>query len=111
MDTDPWDSMFRQLEHAHIELARQFDPDNRITEGLREVRAGLRTEVERLGQEHWEQAPEPGEWSMRQMLEHVLTHDQRWEEAHRKGVAHYVDHGRLHVEQGAKICRAVLNGE
>ncbi len=106
----PWADLFRQLEHAHTDLARQFDTGISIVDGLRQVRAALQAETIRIGADLWEREPEPGEWSMRQMLEHVVAHDHKWDEVRSKGVAHYVDHGRLHMEQAAKIRQTVREG-
>ncbi|MBI2906948.1 MAG: hypothetical protein HYX92_04765 [Chloroflexi bacterium] len=103
----PWTELFRHLDEAHVALVGEFKADSAVIEGLREVRACLSEEAARLGAHLWEKEPEPGEWSLRQMLEHLLAHDRKWEEGRTKGVSHYVDHGRVHMEQAAKIRRTM----
>lgn len=106
----PWTELLTQLEEAHAALAAQFKADGAVLDGLREVRARLAEEAAGLGAGLYDKEPEPGEWSLRQMLEHLLAHDRKWEEGHTKGVSHYVDHGRVHVEQAAKIRRMLTGG-
>lgn len=103
----PWMDQLQQLEQAHAALAAEFKADRAVVEGLKQVLAGLAEEAALLGAGLWEKEPEPGEWSLRQMLEHLIAHDRKWEEARTKGVSHYVDHGLVHVAQAAKIRRTL----
>lgn len=107
--SSPWTELLQELEKAHAALAAEFKADSVVLEGMREIRARLAEEAAGLGAGLWEKAPEPGEWSLKQMLEHLVAHDRKWEEGRVKGVSHYVDHGRVHVEQAAKI-RRILTG-
>ena len=108
----PWKELLRQLEEAHRALAVKFTADEGVVNGLSKVREGLAEEARLLGADLWDQEPEPGEWSLRRMLVHLVEHDLKTEETEElrvKGVSHYVDHGRVHVEQASKI-RRLLKG-
>jgi uncharacterized damage-inducible protein DinB len=103
MTVQPWDNLFDQLAGAHAALVKEFQATVPVVEGLAQVRRSLQAEAITIGAARWEGEPAPGEWSLRQMLEHVVAHDQKWEEGRTKGVEHYVDHGQRHIEQAAKI--------
>jgi hypothetical protein len=103
MTGQPWDGLFSQLAEAHTALVAEFEATPEVVIELQRVRRALEAEAVSIGAGNWERAPEPAEWSLRQMLEHVLAHDQKWEEGRIKGVEHYGDHGRRHIEQAAKI--------
>lgn len=52
-----------------------------------------------LSEEDLFTAPAPEEWSMAEVLEHVAEHDRKFDEYHRLGLGHYVEHGLEHALQ------------
>lgn len=52
-----------------------------------------------LSEEELLAAPAPEEWSMAEVLEHVAEHDRKFDEYHRLGLGHYVEHGLEHALQ------------
>jgi uncharacterized damage-inducible protein DinB len=103
MSEQPWDALFIALAEAHAALVGEFQATPAIVSGLQEARAALSAEAGKLGASRWEKEPEPGEWSLRQMLEHVVAHDRQWTEGQTKGVEHYIDHCQRHLRQAEKI--------
>ncbi len=52
-----------------------------------------------LSEEELLATPAPEEWSMAEVLEHVAEHDRKFDEYHRLGLGHYVEHGLEHALQ------------
>ena len=68
-------------------------------QGLRAVHEALTAGAAGLSEEQVLATPNPEEWSIAEVLEHVLDHDRKYDEFRRLGIDHYVEHGLEHALQ------------
>jgi hypothetical protein len=94
--------LLTQVQEAHEALLARMDAgeaERRVLRGLFEVLAyGLAG----LSEEHLLARPAPDEWSMAEVLEHIVEHDHRFAELERLGFGHYVEHN---LEHGLQLWR------
>ena len=102
------ESMLDQLALAHEKLLLA-SPDPISAKGLEEVRKGLLAELSRIGPQRLGQRPLPDEWSAREVMEHLVAHDMKHQEIETRGLGHYVEHGRAHIDQLAQIGRRLAS--
>ncbi len=100
----------RRLEQAHRDLLEAF-PGSGHEQAIRDILATMAKELAQLGPELVSRRPSPSEWSAQEVMEHVLAHDSRHDEARTKGVGHYVAHGKDHIEQLVQIRLALKGGQ
>lgn len=90
--------LLEDVEQAHQGLVRHFSAPDDVRRGLLAVREALAAAVSEVS-EHELVASRGGEWSMAEVLVHVARHDHQYEEAHRRGLGHFVEHGLEHARQ------------
>lgn len=100
--------MLELLRSAHGRLVRAASGASRAKD-FQDVRQGLLTELSLIGPGRLNQRPLPDAWSAKEVMEHLLAHDLKHQEIETRGLGHYVEHGREHVEQLAQIGRLLEN--
>ncbi len=90
--------LLEDVERAHQGLLGHFSAPDDIRRGLLAVRDALAAAVCGVSERDLV-AAHGNEWSMAEVLVHVARHDHQYEEAHRRGLAHFVEHGLEHARQ------------
>ena len=90
--------LLADVEQAHQGLIRHFSAPDDVRRGLLAVREALAAAVSGVSER--DLVTSHGDaWSMAQVLVHVARHDHQYEEAHRRGLGHFVEHGLEHARQ------------
>lgn len=90
--------LLQDVEQAHHGLIRHFDASEDVRRGLLAVRDAFAAALMGVS-ERALLSSRDGEWSMAEVLVHIARHDHQLEEAHRRGLAHFVEHGLEHARQ------------
>jgi len=89
--------LLQDIEHAHRRLMERFKTDEAHRRAFRSVYEALESAVGDIDEAHLETPIEEGGWSPAQVLVHIAEHDQKIEEATRRGVEHMIEHGLEHA--------------
>ena len=103
MAVDIINSILEDLAAAHAVLEAQPEVAEGERSALTQAREELVGTVESISPALLSKSPENGEWSVLQVLEHVLEHDQKTEEVQTKGLMHYAEHLQEHRGHILKI--------
>jgi hypothetical protein len=90
--------LLADVEQAHQGLIRDFAAPEDVRRGLLAVRDALAAAVSGVSERDLV-TTRGDQWSMAQVLVHVARHDHQYEEAHRRGLIHFVEHGLEHARQ------------
>ncbi len=90
--------LLADVEQAHHSLIVHFGATEDVRRGLRAVHQALAAAVSGVSEQAL-LASRGGQWSIAQVLVHVAEHDHKFEEAHRRGLDHFVEHGLEHARQ------------
>lgn len=90
--------LLADVEQAHQRLIRDFGAPEEVRRGLLSVRDALAAAVSGVSERDL-LTSRGDEWSMAQVLVHVARHDHQYEEARRRGLLHFVEHGLEHARQ------------
>ncbi len=99
--------LLRSLERNHRQLVAASGPDAAAAATLADLRRDLLALLDRAPAEALDRRPGSEEWSALELLGHLVEHDGKREELASKGISHYVEHGREHLEQA----RRALGGQ
>ncbi len=97
--------LLEQMRLAHAELAAHTDASAPVRDALRAIGLAIAAALDGLTDNQVLMAPDPEEWSMAEVVEHVHEHDRKYEEAAQHGAEHYVEHGLEHALQLWKLRR------
>jgi len=96
-------SLLEGLAAAHAVLGVQPKATEGERDALDRAREALAEVVKGLDPALLGQSPGDGEWSVLQVLEHVLEHDRKTEEVQTRGLLHYAEHLQEHREHILRI--------
>ncbi len=103
MAVDIINRMLKDLVTAHAILGAQPKVTSSERDSLTHARERLVSAVKNVDPALLDKPPGRGEWSVLQVLEHVLQHDRKVEEVLTKGLEHYAEHIEEHTEYIVKI--------
>ena len=89
-------SILNELAAAHVVLGAQPEVAEAEKRALARAREELVSAVRGIDPLLLSKSPNEGGWSVFQVLEHVLQHDQNMEEVQTKGLMHYAEHLQEH---------------
>jgi len=96
--------MLLQLKQAYRHLLAQQPASEADAQRLLTVLADFQWYSERLGPQHWEQAPRPQRWSFADNLWHIAEQAiAATRQPADQPLRYFVDHGKEHVGQAAEI--------
>lgn len=84
---------------SHAALIAHTGADAAAQQGLRALHDVLAAGLAGLSEAQILHAPSADEWSMAEVLDHVAEHDRKYDEFHRLGLDHYIEHGLEHALQ------------
>ena len=97
-----------KLNHEHLLLeAEGVHADN--AKALLEIQDSFDSLLRQLPEDSLHHKPGSGEWSAIDILSHLVEHDVDLEELKTRGISHYIDHSRIHLEQARKAVSDAKN--
>lgn len=84
------------VRRSHEQLLKHFDAGESHRRGFRAVYEALESALGEVDDAHLI-APIDGGWSPAEVLVHLAEHDQKVEEAARRGIEHMIEHGLEHA--------------
>lgn len=94
--------LLRSLERDHTQLLSAAGGDTQAAADLAELRRAFLDLLMSAPAEALDRRPSPAEWSAIEVLSHLVEHDGKHEELAAKGIGHYAEHGRGHLEQARR---------
>lgn len=100
--------LLASIRASHAELLTHTTAGEAERQALTALYQAFAAGVLGLSEEQLLATPAPDEWSMAEVLEHVAEHDRKFDEYHRLGLGHYVEHGLEHALQLWRLRPSVL---
>jgi hypothetical protein len=91
--------LLSELEASHRALTQQGQTSPPVDRALHAVYEAVAAAFTGVGEDVLVVAPVPDEWSMAEIVEHLVEHDRHFMELESRGLAHYVEHGLEHALQ------------
>lgn len=88
-----------QQTHRNLSEHTAIDARTAAGRGLAALYETLAAGVDGLSDEQLLATPSADQWSIAEVLEHLIEHDSKYDEFRRLGVEHYVEHGLEHALQ------------
>jgi hypothetical protein len=92
-------ALLREIELAHARLIDRAEAGGAVRHALRAVHDAIAAGLDGIDDDRLDTTPDPEEWSMAEVAEHVAQHDGGYAELEHHGVEHYVEHGLEHALQ------------
>jgi hypothetical protein len=91
--------LLAEVRESHETLIEYTGAGEVARLGLHALYEALSAGLADMSEEQLLATPSPDEWSMAEVLDHVAEHDRKYEEFHRLGLEHYIEHGLEHALQ------------
>jgi len=91
--------LLHDLAASHQALIEQHHAPGPVSMGMRAVLDAVAAAIDGIPDAALLAAPATDAWSMAEVVEHLIEHDQQYFEIEQHGVEHYVEHGLEHALQ------------